>query len=228
MSPTDRDVAYVEQLRPELAARLAELHAEEVAYFGPDEPELTEIVVIDLTLDVAADGVLDLVVEHDLVSPGREDERETRRLRIDREYREALDRSFQGSYAQWAARHLYFGIDCPQAIDPDEVAAASTSLPDAEALLEHVRAFVGGERIATDRIRVGRATVCLTPEQWREHVVDWEVTAQRDRGPDAMRPGHGPVGAAIELEELLGEYPAYVVWWRGALHGSSRAGLPPI
>jgi hypothetical protein len=226
-TPEDETLAALERLRAELPAAIAARRADEVAYFGTAEP-VPDPRDLDLWIDVREDGLPDLVVDC-TIHDGRRPPRMRARFRFDPEWRRAAEAG-RGGIADRVARGLVLGgayeTDAERPTS-EERAAAEAALPDAAALWADLPRLCGGTAEG-DRVRIRRTTVLLSPEQWREHVVDWEVAARRDRGTDAMRPGNGPAAAAADLEETVASTGApYVVWWRGEPHPSRRPELPP-
>jgi hypothetical protein len=72
--------------------------------------------------------------------------------------------------------------------------------------------------------------VMLTPQTWQEFVVRCEIGCRNDYGVDADSAGSGPMVAMGYLEEEMATLDAdesYVVLDGHAVHGSTRAGLPP-
>lgn len=221
--------AYVEALRRNLPAAVAAHRAKEVAYFG-SEDEVPDVRDLVLRVVVRDDGLPKLVIDC-TIHDGDQPPSARARFRLDAEWRRSQDATQPGGYVDAIAFGLVVGgaYETPEQ-DPttEELAAVDAALPDAATLWADLPRLAGG-RWEGDRLVVNRATVLVTPEQWREHVVDWEVAARRDRGVDAMRPGQGHAYAAADLEETVASTGAsFVVWWRGEPHASSRAELPPV
>ncbi|MFY0409553.1 hypothetical protein [Solicola sp. PLA-1-18] len=110
-------------------------------------------------------------------------------------------------------------------------------LPDARTLWDQLVETTRGRVTGVDRFEVTETddevfTVVVTPEQWRECVVDGEVAARTDSGrDDALEPGDGFAEAAFEIEETIGSAMGpdrYVVLFRGRFHLSAREALPPL
>lgn len=222
--------AYVEMVRRELPAAIAAQRAEEIAYFGSEEP-VHDPGNLQLTVEVDADGLMELIVDCTI----HRDERPPpmrARFKLDPEWRRAQDAERPGGYLGHVAWGLVMGggYETPEQ-DPSlgERAAADARVPDAGVLWADLVRTMQGRLDGDGHLVVGTTTVTLTSGQWRQHVVEWEVAAGRDRGPDAMRPGQGPGYAAADLDEILASgRPRFVVWWRGEPHPSRRPELPPL
>jgi predicted RNase H-like HicB family nuclease len=119
-------------------------------------------------------------------------------------------------------------------------AAAETWVSDADAsrqaLLERLAAVYDDVREHDGVIEVtdtdeGVCHVHVTADQWRSVVVDSEIRARFDSGEDAATSGDGPSEAMGMLEELIDsrwDDEQHIVFFRGRLHQSIRAELPPV
>lgn len=220
--------AALDRLRVELPRAVASLRAEEVAHLGsqdsvPDPHDLA------LRIDVQDDGLPDLVVECVVHRTGSRPPRARARFRFDAEWRRAAEAVPDG-LANRVARGLVLGDAYETDSDEpttQELAGADAAMPDAATLWDDLVRRTRGVVDADGNLVVGRTVVLVTAEQWREHVLGWEVAARRDRGSDALRPGDGPAAASADLmDTLVG--PGFVMWWRGRPHPSRRAALPPV
>ncbi|MET0467443.1 MAG: hypothetical protein ABWZ87_01750 [Aeromicrobium sp.] len=163
------------------------------------------------------------------------------RLLFDRAWREASGLTDPLSCAAHVVDRLPLSImDSHASGDSKHRAAAESSVPDVDAswqaLLGALREQESEVGEADDHISVSDAgdepvLVHVTPEQWRAYVVDCEVAAREDSGEDALQAGDGPAEAYFQLDELIGsrwDDEQHIVFFRGRLHQSIRAELPPV
>lgn len=162
------------------------------------------------------------------------------RLLFDRAWREASGLNDPIAYAAHVVGRWHLSIVAAETAGGRHRAAAEKSVPDADvswrALLERLGDLYDGVRDERGVIEVtdtdeGVCHVHVTPDQWRSVVVDFEIHARLDSGEDAATSGDGPIEAMGMLEELIDsrwDDEQHIVFFRGGLHQSIRAELPPV
>jgi hypothetical protein len=131
----------------------------------------------------------------------------------------------------WAIEHVrrYRPLPPP---DLDQILRDLPSREELWALLRsefHDVSDVDGGFVGTN-LDGRQLQVMLTPQTWQEFVVRCEIGCRNDYGVDADSAGSGPMVAMGYLEEEMATLDAdesYVVLDGHAVHGSTRAGLPP-
>lgn len=161
------------------------------------------------------------------------------RLVVDRAWREASDLGDPMSYAAYVVHRWRSSQVTPDSLVMRRLrSAAEEFVPEPDicwrAMLHNLGASYEVDERA-DGIAVsdegGTVLVHLTPEQWRSLVVEWEVASRADGGEDSRSSGHGPAEAYTRLDALIGsrwDDERHIVLFRGRLHLSIRAELPPV
>lgn len=193
----------------ELLAALREIFASETPDVDRSDGYGDEYTFTGFEIAPGADGFDDLVVTVD-----RGGQTLTSRLLVDREWREASGLDDARSYATFVTARWAEGVvdDTPETVgrtDPD---------PDPEQLEDALRRAYGN----ANRVRHGVVEVVeedgeifllhATPGEWRRFV------ATR---PDALSRLDATIGSRWDDEQ-------HVVIFRGDLHASVRAQLPPL
>lgn len=161
------------------------------------------------------------------------------RLVVDRAWREASDLNDPMSYAayvvqRWRSSEVPAASRATRRRRP----AADASVPAADicwrVLLQNLgAAYDVDEREGALEVSDGGGTVVVhvTPEEWRSFVVECETVSHADTIEDAAGPDRAPGEAFTRLEALIGsrwDDEQHIVLFRGRLHLSIRAELPPV